>query len=211
MDSLARVIWVMREKYPRVLAANRFFEEETVIHNEVGSNNLNDALSHLGTLFEQAPSMSQVEQAHEVHDFEGHLRRSMMESYELIFRQRMGDVAEKWDQHALIARPLQEQEKLHGVTALRELDTLRRRCKNLVDQGRGCKRGHDWDEWERGTAALIDACQTATDLFYRLDYAIAAAQNHLAEQRRFRVNMAVSASIGVAGIVIGAAVALLAG
>ena len=47
---LERVIGVLREKYPRALAANRRFEEETGFENKLGMNNLADALSHIGTL-----------------------------------------------------------------------------------------------------------------------------------------------------------------
>lgn len=166
----------MRVHYPKVLAANRFFEEETEIHNEVGTNNLNDALSHLGTLFERAETMDYTQQATELHDFEGHLRRSMMESYEQIFRLRMGDVAKLWEKHDKIARPLQAKDKLHGVTSLEELQKLRRQCKLLLDKGRAAKRGHDWEEWDAGTESLAEACRKATDLKIALDAGIAAAE-----------------------------------
>jgi hypothetical protein len=171
-----RIATVMRDHYPKVLAANRFFEEETEIHNEVGANNLNDALSHLGALFEQAESMTYVEQATEVHDFEGHLRRGMMESYEQIYRQRMGIVSRLWSEHEGIARPLQEKGKLHGVPPLEDLARLRRQCKTLLDEGRGAKRGHDWEQWDRGTESLVEACRKATELRDALDAGIAAAQ-----------------------------------
>lgn len=49
---IERIFWLLREKLPRVLAANRYFEEQTGLHNEAGRNNLVDALSHLGTLVE---------------------------------------------------------------------------------------------------------------------------------------------------------------
>jgi hypothetical protein len=169
-----RIALVMREHYPKVLAANRFFEEETGIHNQLGSNNLNDALSHLGTLFEGAEDMSFTQQANEVHDFEGHLRRGMMESYEQIFRQRMGDVSTLWDKHDRVVAPLVAKGKLHGVHSEQDLERLRRRCKALLDEGRAAKRGHDWATWDTGTEALAEACQKATDLKHALDSDLAA-------------------------------------
>jgi hypothetical protein len=197
---LERIMWVMREKYPKVLAANRFFEEETGIHNELGANNLNDALSHLGTLFEQAASMTTEEQAHEVHDFEGHLRRGMMESYEQIFRIRMGEVEQLWEKHERLARPLQLDDKLPGVPSLAELDRLRRRCKRLLDDGRAAKRGHDWDAWEKGTEALVEACQTASKLAAAIDQGIAAADERRRSRRGLRVSLVVGVIVAVLAV-----------
>jgi hypothetical protein len=183
-EHLARIMVVMREHYPRVLAANRFFEEETSIHNEVGANNLNDALSHLGTLIERANEMTCEQQGHEVHDFEGHLRRSMMESYELIYRQRMGKVSRLWSEHEALARSLQEEGKLRGVTDLDELERLRRKCRVLLDRGRAAKRGHNWDEWKAGTDALSEACQVANQLATALETAIGRANDYEKDEKR---------------------------
>jgi hypothetical protein len=197
---LERLAWVMREKYGRVLAANRFFEEETGIHNEIGHNNLNDSLSHLGTLFEKAAEMDFQQQANEVHDFEGHLRRSMMESYEKVVRRRLGQIGERWDDHERDVRPLQAAGKLAGISSLEELEALRRKCKNLIEDGRKCKRGHDWDEWERGTESLIEACKTATQLNDRLGQGIQAAQQHREGRRSLRIGVAVAAATLVLGL-----------
>jgi PASTA domain-containing protein len=194
---------VMREHYPKVLAANRFFEEETGIHNELGANNLNDALSHLGTLFEQAGAMSSAQQAHEVHDFEGHLRRGMMESYEQVFRLRMGEVEKLWREHERVARPLQAEGRLRGVPSLDELARLRRRCKLLLDDGRSAKRGHDWAAWDKGTEALAEACRTATELADALEACTAAAQQQTKQRRGFRFGLAWGALLTLIGVPLG--------
>jgi hypothetical protein len=188
-EHLERIALVMRDHYPKVLAANRFFEEETGIHNELGSNNLNDALSHLGTLFEGAEKLTFVQQAQEVHDFEGHLRRGMMESYEQIFRQRMGVVHRLWKKHAALARPLQERNQLHGVPSLEHIASLRRQAINFLDEGREAKRGHDWEAWDRGTEALVNACKKATELSDALDAGIAAAMELRRDRRAVRTNV----------------------
>lgn len=196
-EHLTRIMKVMREHYPKVLAANRFFEEETGIHNELGANNLNDSLSHLGTLFEKAAEMSRERQGEEVHDFEGHLRRGMMESYEQVFRIRMGEVDELWAKHERTARPLQLEDKLHGVPSLDSLDVSRRRCKSLLDKGRAAKRGHDWDAWDEGTEALAEACRHASALAAALDQGVAGAEESVrsanrdrTDTRRFRLALA---------------------
>jgi hypothetical protein len=199
----ARISLVMREHYPKVLAANRFFEEETGIHNEIGSNNLNDALSHLGTLMESAADMSFEQQANEVHDFEGHLRRGMMESYEQVFRLRMGEVQKKWHHHLRVARPLIESGRLPGVPTGQQLDVLRRRCKNLLEDGRAAKRGHDWAEWDEGTEALAVACRTASELYTALDQGIAAAEQRKSDRRVFRFGVVVTVLVAAVCIPLG--------
>jgi hypothetical protein len=192
VEHMRRIALVMREHYPKVLAANRFFEEETGLHNELGSNNLNDALSHLGTLLEGASEMTWEQQANEVHDFEGHLRRGMMESYEQVFRMRMGEVEKRWQRHLKVARPLLEQGKLHGVPGANELGRLRRVCKNLLEDGRAAKRGHDWELWDKGTEALAEACKTASALYVALDQGIAAAEQQQSDRRGFRLSAAIA-------------------
>ncbi len=186
-EHLRRISTVIREHYPKVLAANRFFEEETGLHNELGSNNLNDALSHLGTLLEGAEHMTFEQQGNEVHDFEGHLRRGMMESYEQVFRLRMGEVGKLWQHHLRVARPLIEQGELHGVPTGTELDRLRRKCRNLLDDGRAAKRGHDWAAWDKGTESLAAACKTASELATGLDQGIAAAEQVRSDRRAVRL------------------------
>lgn len=209
-DHLSRIMVVMREHYPKVLAANRFFEEETGIHNELGTNNLNDALSHLGTLVEQANVMTHAQQGHEVHDFEGHLRRGMMESYEQVFRLRMGQVEKLWSEHERIARPKQVEGELRGVPSLEQLDALRRKCKSKLDQGRDAKRGHDWDAWDQGTEALAEACSIATELATALEQGIGVAKDKDETQRqrgldrrRFRVGLASGLAIALACLPLG--------
>jgi hypothetical protein len=211
VEHLSRIVDVMRAHYPRVLTANRFFEEETAIHNQLGHNNLNDALSHLSTLFEGAEEMSYEQQYAEVHDFEGHLRRSMMESYEQIYRMRMGDVSKRWEEHAQIARPMQEQGDLRGVASLDGLDRLRGRCKVLLDRGREAKRGHDWKAWEQGTDALIEGCRAANELNDRLEQSVAAAQQLRRERGRHRAGIAVTVVVGVGGMLLGTILTLLLG
>ena len=60
LDQLSRIFWLLREKLPRVFAATRFFEERTGLHNQAGTNNLVDALSHIGTLVEHAGGSSRT-------------------------------------------------------------------------------------------------------------------------------------------------------
>jgi hypothetical protein len=119
----------------------------------------------------------------------------------------MGDVAKAWAEHERVCEPLLRRRELIGAARKGELETLRRRCKNLLEDGRRAKRGHDWDAWQRGTEALIDACRTATTLLDRLHAGIEAASNQDRQRKEFRVNVALAIVLCVVGIVAGAALA----
>jgi hypothetical protein len=95
VENLNRLVWILREKYPRVLEADRRFEEETNFRNKLGTNNLVDALSHIGTLFE-ARSASYEQQRAQVTLFEDHLRRSMMEAWEQMLTFQTGEIEKLW-------------------------------------------------------------------------------------------------------------------
>jgi hypothetical protein len=71
---------LINDRLAPVFEANRYFEEHTGIANKAGSNNLTEALSHIGTLVEYAHAMDSDEQREQVAFFGDHLRRSMMES-----------------------------------------------------------------------------------------------------------------------------------
>jgi hypothetical protein len=181
LPEFRRLVRMLREKYPRVLEANRFFEEETGWDNEPGGNNLVDVLSHIGTLFEEAPNLSEDRQRDQVTLIEDHLRRSMMESWEQLLDFRLGEVDKLWDEYLQEARPLQETGELRGSPTAQQLDRMRRRYKSCLDRGRAAKRKADWDGWERGTEAFIEACKIATELYEGVEQSIAAARQHRAD------------------------------
>jgi hypothetical protein len=175
VEHIERVFWLLREKFPRVLEANRYFEEETGLHNEAGQNNIVDAFSHLATLVENAPELSPEEQRDQVTHLEDHLRRSMMEAFEQVVKERLGLLARLWDEHVKIAGPLLTRGELRGVAGYDELWRLRRRLAGHLDKGRASKRAVNWDSWEQGTDELVQACAIADDLHGKLEQGIAAA------------------------------------
>lgn len=185
-DHVDRVVLVMREKHPHVLTANMRFEEETGFENKFGSNNLADALSHLGTLVENAENLSYEEQGRQVTLFEDHLRRSMMEAWEQMLDFQLGEIAELNEEYLEKARPLQVEHKLTGAPTAREIDQLRIQHKHLLEEGRRAKRDADWDSWQRGTDKLIQACASASALRQAVEQAIAAANAHQREVEQER-------------------------
>jgi hypothetical protein len=189
VEHLERVIWVLREKYPRVIASNRRFEEETTYENDLGQNNLADALSHIGTLVTEAPALDRDQQAGQVTLFEDHLRRSMMEAWEQMLDFQLGEIDELWEKYMKKARPLQMQHKLSGAPTAAQIDKLRIQHKHLLEDGREAKRAGDWSGWERGTDSLIQACETASELRRGVEDSIAAARSYRRDWWRDKRNV----------------------
>jgi hypothetical protein len=199
--NLGRLVWILRTKYPKVLEADRRFEEETNFRNKIGTNNLVDALSHIGTLFEDAPRASYEQQRSQVTLFEDHLRRTMMEAWEQMLTFQEGEIDELWyDQYLKVARPLQLDGSLHGTPSAEQLDTKRTRYQRLLHEGRGLKRGLDWPQWEEGTDKLIEACEEASALREGLQEAIKAAEGRRNQQKLARRDT-VNKALAVVGIV----------
>ncbi|HET7484448.1 MAG TPA: hypothetical protein VFJ64_03650, partial [Solirubrobacterales bacterium] len=181
--NLDRLVWILREKYPKVLEADRRFEEETAFRNKLGTNNLVDALSHIGTLFEAAPDSTYDDQRAQITLFEDHLRRTMMEAWEQMLSFQTGEIDKLWyDQYLTQARPLQNSDDLPGSPSAHQLDAKRKRYVRLLEQGRSHKRGPGWTEWEKGTDKLIEACQEASELREMLQEAIKAARGFTERQ-----------------------------
>lgn len=186
VEALSRLVWVLRTQYPKVLEADRRFEEETGYRNKPGVNNLVDALSHIGTLFERAETASKDEQLANLTLFEDHLRRTMMEAWEQMIDFQTGEIDKLWyDQYLKIARPLQQSGKLHGPPSAELLDKKRKRYVRLLHQGRGFKRELGWEQWTAGTDKLIEACELASELRENVHEAIKAAEGHKLQARAF--------------------------
>ncbi|HYI81118.1 MAG TPA: hypothetical protein VEW67_09685 [Thermoleophilaceae bacterium] len=196
-----RIFWLLREKLPRVLAANRYFEEQTGLHNEAGRNNLIDALSHLGTLVESAEELGPDGQAKQIALMEDHLRRSMMEGFEQLLRLRLGRAAEIWDDLS----PLERWHPDARLPGDEEVEATRRRIVALLDRGRASKRAADWDAWEQGTDYLVKACDLAVDLDRRLERGMADIewQRQNSRARTYAIIVTTSVTMLLVGAVIG--------
>lgn len=203
VQQLKRVFWLLREKLPLVMTANRYFEEHTGYHNEAGHNNLVDALSHLATLVENAEALGAIGQAEQVAHLEDHLRRSMTESFELVLKYRLGTIADLWDEYMYFVRPRATKDE-RAAESHAELEERRARIQQLLEEARSSKRQTTWDEWEKGTQALVQACELSEDLARRLNESLAAADFEYLERRNERI-----AILGVTAGLIGTVLAVL--
>lgn len=178
VDQLERVFTLLRERLPDVFKANRYFEEKTGFHNEAGTNNIVDALSHLATLIEHAETLGTDGQAEQVAHLEDHLRRSMMEAFEQTLKFALSDAAELWDLYLVrVYPPLSAGKDLPGAVPLSTLTDKRQQIAKLLEIGRESKREVSWEYWEEGTGALADACEVAEELCDELNRSLKAAEH----------------------------------
>jgi hypothetical protein len=174
---LERVFKLLRERLPDVFMANRYFEEKTGFHNEAGTNNIVDALSHFATLIEKAEELGSEGQAEQVAHLEDHLRRSMMEAFEQTLKFALSDASELWDAYLERVNPmLSAGRDVPGAVPLSDLMDMRQRIAQLLEIGRQSKRGVSWEDWEEGTGALAEACDIAEELCEALNTSIRSAE-----------------------------------
>lgn len=202
---LDRLLKLLRERLPLVLESHWYFEDQTGYYNETGAHNLSDALSHIGTLAERAPQLSDREQGEQITQIEDHLRRSMMEGFESVVDSFLASTRnECWAEYILSVSPLVGKGKLAGASSSQELAAYQRRIERLQRDGRAKKRGTSWEEFEEGAGAFREAADAARELHDRLAHDIALARQYRRDRRNLRLailGITATVILGVAGII----------
>ena len=142
---LERLIFLLRDRLPLVLESHWYFEDQTGLYNETGAHNLADALSHIGTLAERAPTLSDQEQGDQIVQIEDHLRRSMMEGFESVVDSFTEAIRkELWATYILEVAPLVAKKKLaesHPNATWRQNSDTLNACSAKVVRRNGEPRG----------------------------------------------------------------------
>ena len=210
-DQLERMLELMATRIPTVMAAHRYAEEHARIYNRIGRNNLTEALSHLAGLAEGADQLTEAEQRDELTNFEDHLRRTMMESFEVVAEARLGTLKKDgvWDRYYTTAARLVDGGKLPAVASRDEIVDLEQEIRFWMEEGRSRKNAQSWDAWIYGAECLRTASDKADELSRHLREAVGAAEDY----RRGRMGIiigVVGAIIGIIGIVVAVIVAVAA-
>jgi hypothetical protein len=202
-----RMLAILATRILTVMDAHRYAEEHARIYNRIGRNNLTEALSHLARLAESAESLSRAEQRDQLTHFEDHLRRTMMESFEVVAKARLGKLKKDgtWDRYYSKASSLVERGKLPTCADAAEIRELEIQVKYYMEEGRSRKTGTSWEDWIHGAECLRQASDKADELSRKLREAIGAAEDY----RRGRLGIVVGVAGTVVGLV-GIAVAILA-
>src|SRR5205823_3563561 len=156
---------------------------------------------------ETADRTTEDEQRAQITNFEDHLRRAMMESFELVARARMGKLHEDgiMEQFESVAVPLMRAGKLPNAKSIDDIEALQLEIARSMEEGRKRKDEISWEEWDYGAECLLKACDLANELDTEMRRAVGAAL----EYRRHRFNIALSIGLAIAGIAGGAVVAIV--
>ncbi|MFZ1926976.1 MAG: hypothetical protein WAU42_12645 [Solirubrobacteraceae bacterium] len=174
--------------------------------NLIGRQNLVEALAHLGVLFARAPELDRDKQLEQVAFLGDHLRRVMMESFEV---EVYVTIAAHWDDESpksigrlydSVAAPLIRRGKLLGHITPEEVekrfdqigdDIVRARRAKIADE--------DWPAWTEAADEFESAAQKMKVLKREMGAAVDAAVSQRSQWRMMVAGVALSAVVG-AGI-----------
>jgi hypothetical protein len=209
-DVLEKVSTIFGKHLADVLVRHRKVETLTGERNIIGRQNLVEALAHLGTLFARADELNRDEQLEQVAFLGDHLRRVMMESFEV---EVYATIGAHWDEaepksigrrYDAIAAPLIRREKLVGVITPEEVqgrfDAL---SDNIVHARRAKIADGDWAAWTTAADDLESAAQEMKTLKREMGAAVDAAMSRRFHRRLMLAGVALSAALGV-GLTLGA-------
>lgn len=208
-SQLERMLELMATRIRTVMTAHRYAEEHARIYNRIGRNNLTEALSHLAALAEEAEKLTEAQQQDELTNFEDHLRRTMMESFEVVAKARLGTLKKDgiWDRYYTTAARLVDGGKLPTVASRGQILELEQEIRFWMEEGRSRKNAQNWDEWIYGAECLRKASDKADELSRYLREAVGAAEDYKRGRTGIVVGV-IGALIGVAGIAVAVITAL---
>ena len=172
--------------------------------NVIGRQNLVEALAHLGILFARGPDLDHDEQIEQAAFLGDHLRRVMMEAFEV---EVYATIGAHWDdedpksvgrRYDALAAPLIKRGKLMGVIspdeAARRLDEVSER----IVQARKAKTADgDWSIWKDAADDLEWAADEMRKLKREMGAAVDAATNRRFHRRLMFGGAALSVGAGV--------------
>ena len=143
-EQIERMLEILSTRVLTVMEAHRYAEENARIYNRIGRNNLAEALSHLARLAESAPGLSDAAQRDQLTNFEDHLRRTMMESFEVVAKARLGSLKQDgiWDRYYTRAARLVDHGKLPAAATGEEIRDLELEVRFWMEEGRARKTAH---------------------------------------------------------------------
>jgi hypothetical protein len=198
-DALSKISTIFGEHLKDVLDRHRRVETLTGEKNVIGRQNLVEALAHLSVLFARAPELNRDKQLEQVAFMGDHLRRVMMESFEL---EVYVTIADAWDAEsptsigrrydALAAPLIRRQELLGHITPDEVQERFDALTGDIVQARRAKIADGDWATWKSAADDLEQAAKKMKVLKREMGAAVDAA----VERRDNRRLMVVGAVVG---------------
>jgi hypothetical protein len=204
-DALAKLSVIFGKHLADVLVRHRRVETLTGEKNVIGRQNLVEALAHLGILFARAPELDRDKQLEQVAYLGDHLRRVMMESFEV---EVYVTIADAWDEsspdsvgrrYEALAAPLIRNKKLMGHITPQEVQGRFDALSDDIVQARRAKTADgDWDLWTSAADDLESAAKKMKILKREMGAAVDAAMSRRYNRRLMLAGAVLSAVLGAA-------------
>lgn len=186
-DILERFLDLLRDKYHLADEANFFLEKNAHLSGiNIAITNQRDVVSHLITLLTQE-NLSHDQQAAQLGNAEEHIRRAILEPYELTVNAASKNVLDLVKTYKKIVLPIRNEPGLTSGPDVTNIYARLREIDEHREQGRAAKRMNLWNsEWENGSKAFVDAFYKLKELEITLEKYIIRA-NQIRENRRNRL------------------------
>jgi hypothetical protein len=204
LDALEKLSIIFGKHLADVLVRHRRVEALTGERNVIGRQNLVEALAHLGILFARAPELDRDKQLEQVAHLGDHLRRVMMESFEV---EVYVTIADAWDEassnsvgrrYEALAAPLIRGKKLMGHITPEEVQARFDALSDKIVQARRAKIADgDWDLWTSAADDLEAAAKEMKLLKREMGAAVDAATSRRYDRRLMVAGVVLSVVFGV--------------
>lgn len=200
-DVLLAFLELLKHKYRLADEANLFLEQNTKISGiSVAITNQRDMISHLITLLTN-DDLSRDEQMAQVAASEEHLRRAILEPYQLTVDKTWEGVEKLIEAYKQTVLPLRNEPILGSGPDLNNINSRVVSINEHHSRGRVAKGRNLWDEkWEEGPKAFADAFRELKELEILLEqYIIRANQirENKKNNRRFILTVVLAVVFGV--------------
>jgi hypothetical protein len=177
-----RFLVLIRDNYRKAEKAAHFLERKTHTAPTCSMANLRDVLSHMSTLLD--PSTPEDKRQDQLADAEEHLRRAIVEPYELA----LGDINQKFRTSYGTYRekviPIRDEtEGFRSAPTRADIESRLQDIEELTEKAKSAKGRNRWDEeWELGIEALVEAYRQSAELHAEVEGWVYKFNQHSATQ-----------------------------
>lgn len=164
-----RFLLMIRDNYQKADKAAYFLEQRAGISRVCGVMNLRDALSHLASLLN--PKTKRDEWQDHLANAEEHLRRAIIEPYEIAINDLVVRFQELYVQYKERLLPVQDAHAtLTAAPNAVRIEAVLREVEILTSRAKEAKVLNSWnDEWEQGVAGLPEAYEKLHSLYSEVE------------------------------------------
>jgi hypothetical protein len=168
-SQLERFLTLIREGYPKAELATCFLEERAGINNIPNMANVRDVLSHFATFLD--PEIDEKERADQLAHAEEHLRRAIMEPYQIAIEDIAVKVADLYDKYRKFVLPAKDAHlSLKSAPNDVQINARLREIRERFEAGRLAKGRNRWDgPWEEGVKNFTFAFDGLEELLQELE------------------------------------------